>query len=138
VKGQLLAFKLSRQQLAERDAVAADLRKKAIALNTAIATFNQAFEAFTQPVVEALENYNAILEKGRILAGSVTAAAHDEFDAKSERWQDSEKGIQVRTWIEQWEMSLDDVDLDVPEPLAEIDPDEQALEIEGAPPNAME
>jgi hypothetical protein len=101
VKGQLLAFKLTRQQLAERDALAADLRNKETALNTAIAPF-------THPVVEALENYNAILEKVRTLAGSLTTAAHEEFDAKSEKWQESKKGIQVRTWIEQWEMSLDD------------------------------
>ena len=41
--------------------------------------------------------------------------------------------MKVRTWIERWEMSLDDMDLEVPEPLVEIDPDEQALEIEDAP-----
>jgi hypothetical protein len=44
----------------------------------------------------------------------------------------------VRTWIEQWEMSLDDVDLELPEPLIEIDPDEQAGQIEGASPNFSE
>jgi len=39
----------------------------------------------------------------------------------------------VRIWIEQWEVSLDDIDLEVPEPLTEIDPEEHALEIEDAP-----
>ena len=39
----------------------------------------------------------------------------------------------VRSWIERWEVSLDDIDLEVPEPLAEIDPEEHAFEIEGAP-----
>ena len=43
-------------------------------------------------------------------------------------------GIQVRRWIEQWEISLDDVDLDLPEPLPESDPDEHAGAIEGASP----
>ena len=135
VKEQPVAFKLSKQQLAERDAFAADLCKKAAALNIAIVAFNQAVEPLSLAVGEALEDYNGILEKARTLASSVTEAAQAEFDAKSEKWQESDKGIQVRTWIEQWEVSLDDINLDLPEPLTEIDPDEQAGEIEDAPQN---
>jgi hypothetical protein len=38
----------------------------------------------------------------------------------------------VRIWIEQWEMSLDDIDLELPEALAEIELEEQAGELEGS------
>jgi hypothetical protein len=131
---QPVAFRLSKQQLAERDSFAAGLREKAAALNAAIAVFNQAIDPLSRPVVEALEDYNAILEKARGLASGITDLAHDEFDTKSERWQGGDKGVIVRSWIEQWEVSLDDVDLDLPEPLTEIDPDQHADEIEGAPP----
>jgi cell division septum initiation protein DivIVA len=133
MKRQSMAFKLSKQQLAERDALAADIREETKALNAAIAAFNQAIEPLSRAVVEAQDDYNAILEKARALASGVTEAANGEFDARSERWQGSDKGIKVRSWIEQWEVSLDDVDLEVPEPLAEIDPEEHAFEIEGAP-----
>jgi hypothetical protein len=68
----------------------------------------------------------------------LTEAARDEFDARSERWQESNPGIKVRSWIEQWEVSLDDIDLDVPEQLLEIDPEEHAFEIEGAPASPTE
>jgi cell division septum initiation protein DivIVA len=132
MKRQSVAFKLSRQQLAERDALAADIREKAKVLNAAIAAFNQAIEPLSRAVVEAQDDYNAILEKARAYASGVTEAAHDEFDARSERWQESDTGIKVRSWIERWEVSLDDVDLEVPDPLAEIDPEEHAFEIEGA------
>jgi hypothetical protein len=47
-------------------------------------------------------------------------------------------GITVRSWIEQWELSLDDIDLEVPEPLTEVDPEEHAFEIEGAPAGPTE
>ena len=134
MKGRPLAFKLRKDQLAERDALAADLREKAAALNIAIVAFNQAIEPVSQAVGEALEGYNAILEKARALASSITEPAQEQFDAKSEKWQESDKGIEVRSWIEQWELSLDDVDLELPEPLTEIDPDEHAGEIEAAPP----
>jgi hypothetical protein len=130
-----VAFKLNKQQLAECDTVAADFRKTAHVLNIATVAFNQAIEPLCQAVGEAVEAYNGILENARTLASSVTEVAQAKFDAKSEKWQESDKGIQVRIWIEQWEMSLDDVDLELPEPLIEIDPDEQAGQIEGAPRN---
>jgi hypothetical protein len=133
MKRRSVAFRLSKQQLAERDALAADLRGKAAMLNAAITAFNQAIEQQSRAVVEAVDDYNEILEKARGLAEGITEAARDEFDARSERWGRSDTGIRVRNWIEQWEVSLDDIDLEVPEPLIEIDPDERALEIEGAP-----
>jgi hypothetical protein len=39
----------------------------------------------------------------------------------------------VRSWIEQWEVGLDDVDLELPEPLQAVAPDEPAGALEGAP-----
>jgi hypothetical protein len=83
-------------------------------------------------VAETQANYNETVEQARTLASQISEAAQEVFDAKSERWQDSDNGTQVRTWIEQWEMSLDDIDLDLPEPLEEIDPDEHASALERA------
>jgi chromosome segregation ATPase len=127
-----MAFKVTREQLARRDVLAADLCAKATALNTAIAAFNREVEPLARAVAEAQATYNEIVEQARTLAGQVSQAAQEVFEAKSERWQDSDGGIQVRTWIEQWEMSLDDIDLDLPEPLEEIDPDEHASALESA------
>ena len=128
-----MAFKLSKQQVTERDTLAAELRKQGAALNVAIAAFNQAIEPFSRAVGEAVEAYNAALERARTLADGIVATAQAAFDAKSGKWQESDKGIQVRVWIEQWEVSLDDVDLELPEPLPEVAYDEQAGALEGAP-----
>jgi exonuclease VII large subunit len=127
-----MAFKVTREQLARRDVLAGDLRAKATALNTAIAAFNREVEPLARAVAEAQANYNETVERARTLASQISQTAQEVFEAKSERWQDSESGIQVRTWIEQWEMSLDDIDLDLPEPLEEIDPDEHARAFESA------
>jgi hypothetical protein len=50
----------------------------------------------------------------------------------------SNAGTQVRVWIEQWAMSLDCVDLDLADPLEEIDPDEHAGALESGPRNPAE
>jgi hypothetical protein len=133
-----MAFRLSKQQLAARDALATALREKAASLNATITAFNEAIEPLSQPVMKALEDYHAVLDEARGLASGIADSAHDEFDTRSERWQSSDKGIIVRSWIEQWEVNLDDIELDLPEPLTEIDPDQHANEIEGAPPGPSE
>ena len=133
-----MAFKLNREQVAERDALATVLRGKAEALNVTIAAFNRGVEPLSHAVGEALNDYNGILERARTLAGSISEAAQEEFDAKSQKWQDSEKGVGVRSWIEQWEMNLDDVELELPEELEEIDPDEHADWIEDGPGSPIE
>jgi hypothetical protein len=51
---QPMAFRLSKQQLAERGVLVADLREKDATLNAAIAVFNQAIEPLSRPVAEAL------------------------------------------------------------------------------------
>src|ERR1700733_2288553 len=133
-----MAFKLSRDQLAARNALATALRGKAETLNITIAAFNRGVEPLSRAVDEALNDYNGILETARTLAGSISETAQEEFDAKSERWQDSDKGVGVRSWIEQWEMSLDDVELELPGELEEIDPDEHADRIKEGPRSPVE
>ena len=128
-----MTFKLSKEQSAKRQALAADLRAKAAVLNIAIAAFNRGVEPLSRAVAEAQAGYNETLEMARALANGVAETAREEFDAKSERWQDGEAGTQVRSWIEQWEISLDEVDLELPEALEELDPDAHADELEGAP-----
>ena len=133
-----MTFKVSREQLTKRDALAAELRRKAETLNIAIAEFNKGIEPLVQAVAEAQADYNETLEAARTLTGNVAEAAQEEFEAKSERWQESDKGIEVRTWIEQWEISLDDIELALPEPLEEIDPEEHAGELEDASARPLE
>lgn len=133
-----MAFKLSKEQLLDRGTLTADLREKARALNIAIAEFNHGIVPLAQAVAEAQDAYNETLDVARNLADGIGEPASKQFDAKSSRWQESDKGIQIRTWIEQWEMSLDDIELAMPEPLEEIDPEEHAIQIEDAPGSPME
>jgi hypothetical protein len=133
-----MAFRLSRDQLAHRRAFADVLREKARALNIAIAAFDRGVEPLAQAVAKAQDAYNETLAEARSLANSIAEYAQEQFGAKSERWQNSDKGIQIRSWIEQWEISLDNVDVYLPEPLEEIDPEEHAGELEDAPAGPVE
>jgi hypothetical protein len=133
-----LAFKTTKDQLARRDALAAELRRRARALNAAIVDFNRQVEPLARAVAEAKTHYNEAMESARSLASEISGPAQEKVDAKSERWQDGATGNQIRMWIEQWEMSLDDVELDLPDQLEEIDPEEHAGALESGPGSPAE
>jgi len=58
-----MAFKLSKQQIAERDELTDELRHKGETLNTAIIAFNEAVEPLSKALDEAVEDYNGVLER---------------------------------------------------------------------------
>jgi hypothetical protein len=118
-----MAFKLGKQQVAERNRLADELRQQGKTLNAAIVAYNAAVGPLSKALDEAVEEYNDILERARTLTGTVVDAAQQEFDGKSQRWQEGDKGNRVRSWIEQWEINLDGVDIDPFSPLEEIDPE---------------
>jgi hypothetical protein len=119
--------------LIQRDALATELCSRARTLNIAIAEFNQQLEPLVRAVEETQTHYNEAMESARTLANEISGPAQEQFDAKSERWQDSDADTQVRAWIEGWEMCLDDNELDLPEPLEEIDPEEHAITLKSGP-----
>jgi hypothetical protein len=133
-----MPFKVSKKLLTARDNIAAQLRKKATALNLAIATFNREVKPLAEAVADAQADYNALVELARNLTSEIADAAQDKFDAKSQKWQDSDQGVQVRLWIERWQVGLDDVELDLPEWLEEIDPEEHAGQLEAGVGNPAE
>jgi hypothetical protein len=118
-----MAFKLGKQQVAERNRLADELRQQGKTLNAAIVAYNAAVGPLSKALDEAVEEYNDILERARTLTGTVVDAAQQEFDGKSQRWQEGDKGNRVRSWIEQWEINLGGVDIDPFSPLEKIDPE---------------
>jgi hypothetical protein len=133
-----MAFRISNKQARQRDALAAALRAKAAELNSAVVAFNRGVEPLTQSLNETLNGYNMALQIARSFTNGIADAAQADFDVKTERWKDSDKGVRARDWIERWQINLDDVELALPEPLDELDPEEHAGEIEDAPRNLME
>jgi hypothetical protein len=95
-----MAFKLTK---AERMAVVATL---------------PAAVAARKGLEQAIEAYNAAIADLRRQIETIALAWQDAFDQRSERWQDSNAGIDVRTAIEAWDElaeALEDVDLELPD-----------------------
>lgn len=87
---------LPKSLIAERAALANAVRVKATTLNASIAA------------------YNAMLEN---VAGDMTM----HLEHRSERWQESEAGKDYAAWRDAYAQMLDEVEIDMPEELAETD-----------------
>lgn len=111
-----MAFKLDKQELARRDQLKEELAELRGKLEDEVSTYNAAVEEAKAPVVAALEAYNAVVEEARGFAEDVARGAEEAIDAKSERWQEGEKGQAAIEYKDAWDgVDLGEVEISWPE-----------------------
>lgn len=119
-----MALKLSREQLAMRDAIVLRLRTTGNDLDDAIATFNEALEAARLAVQPHVDAYGEALEAARVFANKIAHDMQEEIDGRSERWQVSDKGQAAIALQEAWDsLDLESVDLGIPDDVDALDLD---------------
>lgn len=124
---------LTKKQASEREAGGRRLRDTAASLEAAVEEYNAAIESLKAPVEAALEAYNEALAAAADFAEGVVADAQSEWDDKSERWQESERGLAVQSWIQEWQaLTLDEAAIHFPDNL-EFPDLSAADEIDGLP-----
>jgi hypothetical protein len=130
----MMAFKLTKKQIGERNALAADLRLKAALLIVAISEYNETLSTVAPAARDAIDAYNEVIEAARDFVNRIAEPAREEYGRKSLRWQDSDKGVEADRWISDWEdIGIEDADIELAEPLDEIDPSDLAEQMEDLP-----
>lgn len=119
-----MAFGLNKADAKRRDGYVDDLREKAKKLHDAIAEYQTKLLEIRGPVEEALAEYNEVLDEARGFIEDIANNARGEWDDKSEKWQEDEKGQAVSAWIDSFdECELEDVEVPFPEDLEYEEPD---------------
>jgi outer membrane protein TolC len=85
-----MAFRLTKDQLRQKETLLATLRPAEQALDDAVTAYNQA------------------IEQAKAWVQETTDTIRREYDSKSERWQEGHAGLTVSEWLDAW----DDVDAD--------------------------
>ena len=80
----MAGFKLTKAQLTERDEHASKIA------------------AAADSITDAVQHYNAMLEAAREFCADIAQVSQDEWDDKSEKWQESDRGTDCAGWIDQW------------------------------------
>lgn len=119
-----MAFKMSKAQIKERD-------EKVAALETAATNLKQEIEESNTRLTEIRENieakvneYNSALEDAKEFMNNIGNDARSEFDDKSEKWQEGDRGQEVSSWIDELEnFSPDEIKVELPDDIEEPDLD---------------
>lgn len=124
-----MAFRADKVSLETREKLVAALTEKRAELDRALEAFNAQIAPLSADLRQAVEDYNNLLFDARAFVEEFVAEMQTEFEDKSERWQDGDRGQAVAEWISDLENSADFEDIDFKEPQEiELDaPDHAAL-----------
>ena len=95
-----MAFKLTKQELNRRDELRDKLADARIDLDEAIAEQNRIIEDAYSAINAALDDYNEVVNEAYGFVEDIHAEREGEYDDKSERWQEGERGQAAYEWLD--------------------------------------
>lgn len=117
-----MSFKLSKADDKRRDGFVAELEIKGGKLSQAISEFNAAMQEAWSKVEAAQTEYNELLGEISEFRDEIVSERQGEWDDKSEKWQEGERGEAAQSWITAWEnIDFSEVDISQPDELEEPD-----------------
>jgi hypothetical protein len=109
-------MKLSKSHRSQINDLITKLREAQEALAPAIVAYNAALAEAHGKLLDALEPYSEALSYVEEDVQSIGATLREEWDEKSEKWQESDKGIEASDGIEAMEnFSMDDLTVEEPD-----------------------
>lgn len=128
-----MGFKLTKDEAARKAELLLDLQAQYDKLEDAINTYRAEEALLREPVVNALDAYNELVDAARGFAEDVANRAETEYDEKSEKWQEGDRGEAAREWKDAWDnVNLDEIEIEWPDELSVDDPG-HATELDGLP-----
>lgn len=137
-----MAFKIKKQDQKNIESTLESLAISRRALEAAVATFNEELTTARAKLQEAVDHHNELAETVRGQIEDIHREMSEEFDNKSDKWQEGEKAEAVREWLDAVESmgnDLEDAAIDsLPESLEmddviSTDPSEAWAELDKEP-----
>jgi len=111
-----MAFKLTKAEASAWEKLTDVAQHRLEALNDAIEEFNADMEQIWTKVQDAKDEYNGVVADIKAFAEDIAATWRGEFDDKSEKWQEGDRGQAVSDIIDQWEgIALDESSVEMPD-----------------------
>lgn len=120
-----MAIKLSGRQSKQREAFVERLSSLREDLIESIGEANESIRKTNEALEKKVEAYNHVVEEVKEFVEELVAPWQDEFQEKSENWQEGDAGEEATAFIKSWEeLDVKPIELDTPE---EIDDDFEDL-----------
>lgn len=95
-----MAFKITKEETNRLGEIAGRLANARMRFDEAVETANANYEDEIAGINEKAAAYNEILEEARGYVEDIHSERYNEFDDKSETWQEGERGEATREWLE--------------------------------------
>jgi DNA repair exonuclease SbcCD ATPase subunit len=106
-----MAFKLTKDERADLADHLGTLQEKLQKIREAEAARLETITAEDEKVKAAIADYNGALADAKTFVEETAERLRGEYDEKSERWQEGDKGSAASEFIEQWEnVDMEDID----------------------------
>jgi hypothetical protein len=112
-----MAYKLSKSDAKEKDDHAKKLRQLREKLDEAFTVAENEMQAAVDRLNDVIREYNEACLAARDFVDTAASGWKELWEAKSDKWQESETGQAVDTFIQTWEAFVGNMD---DEPVAEI------------------
>jgi hypothetical protein len=117
-----MAFKLAKGEETRLDDLKKEIGALYVDIEVAVNEYNEREKELREPIETAVNAYNEKLALFRSFVEEVAAERRNEFEEKSETWQDGDNGQAADEWINNWENAdLEDVAIKFPEEELEVD-----------------
>ncbi len=105
-----MPFKLTKDEIKQRDELTADLDINLERLNAAITDYNEKMTEMRKPIEQAITDYNEAVNAAQDFAEDIASQADSDLSEKSEKWLEGERRQAANEWKEAWEnLSFEEV-----------------------------
>jgi len=118
---------LTREQIQTKLKLAQQLAEAGEDLQETIHRFNATLHIASAEIQALQGRFNELVQEAQGFVQSIHDEQETYRDDRSDRWNESDAGQTYEVWMDAWDASLEEIDLDLPEEIAEVPLD--ALEI---------
>jgi len=104
-----MAFRLTRAEENRRDYLRDQLIEAKGLLEEEVDAECRAIENAVEAINAAHTRYNEMVQEAHGFIEDIISERENEFDDKSERWQEGDRGQAARSWIDSLQESLDEL-----------------------------
>lgn len=95
-----MAFRISKAERAELESFATRLTKEQADLEAVLSEQGAIIEAAYERINGAIDTYNGATADAKSFIEDIGSQAESDFEEKSDRWQEGERGEATREWID--------------------------------------
>ena len=114
--------RLSKTQVARHEELSQKLATVRDELNDAIKAFNAEVTMLHARLLQPkVAEVNAAVSLANAFVEEIHGEQESYFDERSDAWREGDAGSEYESWKNEWELSLDEMELEDPVPFDEVD-----------------